>query len=137
MFQFKRFTKPFLYVLLVIILTSCSEATHPEYIPESNFTGDQLEIVKLINLRMKYIFEENKDEYVKLTAPNSPVSNPPSYKVKKVKVMEEIHIREQKNIYEASVRTNEVTFNKEEMTYVYVFWKGKQPNDTWLIMDID
>lgn len=45
---------------------------------------------------MKYIFEENESEYMKLFHTTSPINGLPKYKLKTVKLLDEINIQEQK-----------------------------------------
>ncbi|WKL00600.1 hypothetical protein Q0F98_26735 [Paenibacillus amylolyticus] len=42
----------------------------PEYLDETNYTGDELEIVKLMNARMRYLNEEDEKRYMNLLIQN-------------------------------------------------------------------
>lgn len=46
------------------------EGIPPEYLDETNYTGDQLEIVKLMNARMRYLYEEDEKRYMNLLIRN-------------------------------------------------------------------
>ncbi|MDQ0657767.1 hypothetical protein [Paenibacillus sp. W2I17] len=46
----------------------------PEYLDETNYTGDELEIVKLMNARMRYLYEEDEKRYMNLFDPKSTIS---------------------------------------------------------------
>jgi hypothetical protein len=119
----------------------------PEYIDESKYSGDKLEIVKLINLRVRYLYEENLSEYRKLMWPTSPVNPDPNddsypfprYKIKKVHFRDDIKITEQNNVFQGVVPLEEQTYDDENniMSFVYVVLKGKKPDDKWMILDID
>jgi hypothetical protein len=119
----------------------------PEYIDESKYSDDELEIVKLINLHIRYLYEENLSEYRKLIWPTSPI-NPdpiddsypfPRYKIKKVNFRDDIIITEQNNVFQGVVPVEVQTYNDENniMSFVYVVLKGKKPDDKWMILDID
>ncbi|MFC9707354.1 hypothetical protein ACFTRD_04260 [Paenibacillus sp. NPDC056933] len=111
----------------------------PVYLDETNYTGDELEIVKLMNVRMRYIWEEDEKGYMSLFDPQSPVSGMPASKVHKVISMSKIKIREQKKLYEALVMVTELRENGEEFGPSMVFWKKKADGDAakWVFADID
>ncbi|WIV20359.1 hypothetical protein QPK24_06605 [Paenibacillus polygoni] len=58
-------------------LTSLS----PQYLDESKYTGDELQIVRLINQRAEYLWEGNEEEYLTLLTEDSPVSQIPDYQI--------------------------------------------------------
>ncbi|PWW40794.1 MULTISPECIES: hypothetical protein [Paenibacillus] len=111
----------------------------PVYLDETKYTGDELEIVKLMNVRMRYIWEEDEEGYMSLFDPQSPVSGMPVSKVRKVISMSKIKIREQKKLYEALVMVTELRENGEEFGPSMVFWKKKADGDAakWIFADID
>ncbi|QOS77693.1 hypothetical protein JNUCC31_23455 [Paenibacillus sp. JNUCC31] len=115
------------------------KGTPPVYLDETNYTGDELEIVKLMNVRMRYIWEEDEKGYMSLFDPQSPVSGMPASKVRKVISMSKIKIREQKKLYEALVMVTELRENEEEASSSMVFWKKKADGDAakWIFADID
>ncbi|WP_411736004.1 hypothetical protein [Paenibacillus sp. M2] len=111
----------------------------PEYLDETNYTGDQLEIVKLMNARMRYLYEKDEAAYMNLFDPKSPISGMGRYKVLKVTSMSDITIQEQRKLYQAVVMINELNENGEEYSNTMVFWKKKEDGDSaqWIIADID
>lgn len=111
----------------------------PIYLDETKYTGDELEIVKLMNVRMRYIWEADEEGYMSLFDPQSPVSGMPVSKVRKVISMSKIKIREQKKLYEALVMVTELRENGEEFGPSMVFWKKKADGDAakWIFADID
>ncbi|RAI97364.1 hypothetical protein DET54_105328 [Paenibacillus pabuli] len=111
----------------------------PVYLDETKYTGDELEIVKLMNVRMRYIWEEDEEGYMSLFDPQSPVLGMPVSKVRKVISMSKIKIREQKKLYEALVMVTELRENGEEFGPSMVFWKKKADGDAakWIFADID
>ncbi|WP_336760408.1 hypothetical protein [Paenibacillus sp. USHLN196] len=115
------------------------EVIPPEYLDETNYTGDKLEIVKLMNARMRYLYEEDEKRYMNLFDPKSPISGMGRYKVLKVTSMSNITIQEQRKLYQAVVTVNELKENDEEYSNTMVFWKKKADGDNaqWIIADID
>ncbi|MEC0126597.1 hypothetical protein [Paenibacillus pabuli] len=116
----------------------------PVYLDETKYTGDELEIVQLMNSRMRYMWEEDEKGYMSLFDPQSPVSGMPvsglsGFKVRKVISMSDITIREQKKLYEALVMVTELRENEEEASSSMVFWKKKADGDAakWIFADID
>lgn len=111
----------------------------PVYIDEANYTGDELEIVKLMNARLHYIWEEDEKGDMSLIDPQAPVSGMGRTKVRKVISMSDITIQEQKKLYQAVVRVTELKENDKEYNSTMVFWKKKEEGDSaqWIIADID
>ncbi|WP_339188821.1 hypothetical protein MKX33_02610 [Paenibacillus sp. FSL R5-0490] len=111
----------------------------PEYLDETKYTGDKLEIVKLMNARMRYLYEKDEKRYMNLFDPKSPISGMGRYKVLKVTTMSDITIQEQRKLYQALVIVNELNENDEEYSNTMVFWKKKEDGDNaqWVIADID
>jgi len=116
----------------------------PVYLDETKYTGDELEIVKLMNDRMRYMWEEDEKGYMSLFDPQSPVSGMPvsgfsGFKVRKIISMSDINIREQKKLYEALVMVTELRENEEEASSSMVFRKKKADGDAakWIFADID
>ncbi|ETT38097.1 hypothetical protein C161_08233 [Paenibacillus sp. FSL R5-192] len=116
-----------------------NEDIPPEYLDETNYTGDKLEIVKLMNARMRYLYEEDEKRYMNLFDPKSPISGMGRYKVLKVNPMSDITIQEQRKLFQAVVTVNELKENNEEYINTMVFWKKKEDGDNaqWVIADID
>lgn len=115
------------------------EDTPPEYLDETNYNGDQLEIVKLMNARMRYLYEKDEAAYMSLIDPESPILGMGRYKIRKVTSMSDITIQEQRKLYQAVVMVNELNENDEEYSNTMVFWKKKEDGDNtqWVIADID
>lgn len=111
----------------------------PVYLDETNYTGDELEIVKLMNARMRYLYERDEKGYMSLIDPESPVSGMAGSKVRKIISMDEIIIQEQKKLYQGVVTITELRENDEEASHIMVFWKKKEDGDSaqWVIADID
>lgn len=111
----------------------------PEYLDETNYTGDKLEIVKLMNARIRYLYEKDEIAYMSLIDPESPISGMGRYKVLKVTSMSDITIQEQRKLYQAVVIVNELNENDEEYSNTMVFWKKKEDGDNaqWIFADID
>ncbi|MFE6078191.1 hypothetical protein ACFVQB_27420 [Paenibacillus sp. NPDC057886] len=116
----------------------------PVYLDETNYTGDELEIVKLMNSRMRYLWEGDEQGYMSLIDPQSPVSGMSGsglsgFKVRKIISMSDINILEQKKLYEALVMVTELRENEEEVSSSMVFWKKKADGDAakWIFADID
>ncbi|MFS0870307.1 hypothetical protein AB3N00_10185 [Paenibacillus xylanilyticus] len=111
----------------------------PVYIDETNYTGDELEIVKLMNTRLRYLWEEDEKGYMSLIDPQSPVSGMSRTKVRKVISMSDITIQEQKKLYQGVVEVTELKENDVESSSIMVFWKKKVDGDSaqWIIADID
>ncbi|WP_440117801.1 hypothetical protein [Paenibacillus sp. QZ-Y1] len=111
----------------------------PVYLDETKYTGDELEIIKLMNARMRYLWEGDEKSYMSLFDPQSPVSGMLGYKIRQVTSMSEITIREQKKLYEAVVRVTELREDEEEVWKSMVFWKKKADGDAaqWIFADID
>lgn len=111
----------------------------PVYLDETNYTGDELEIVKLMNARLRYIWEEDEQGYMSLIDPQSPLSGIRKIKVRKVTSMSDITFQEQKKLYQAVVTVTELDENDVESSNIMVFWKKKEDGDLaqWVIADID
>ncbi|MBR2566546.1 MAG: hypothetical protein IKE29_18285 [Paenibacillus sp.] len=115
------------------------EVVPPEYVDESKYSGDELEIVKLMNARMRYLYEQDEKGYMSLFAPESPVSGMPNFTVRKITSMGDITITEQKKIYQGVVIITELEEGDIESSPIMVFWKKKADGDAakWIIADID
>jgi len=145
--------KTFVLISLLFLLSSCSSKNEdnllttystssqviesPEYINESVYSGNELDIIRLINQRMKYTFEENESEYMKLFHATSPINGLPKYKLRTVKILEEINIQEQKYSFVALVKVEDIVMSGEAFNNNYVFIKAKNSKDGWKIGDID
>ncbi|MEF3351931.1 hypothetical protein PV403_01965 [Paenibacillus sp. GYB006] len=115
-------------------LTSLS----PQYLDESKYTGDELEIVRLINQRAQFLREGNEEEYLTLFTEDRPVSQIPNYQIQELVIEDKIAVQEQKQIYQAACRIREIHIDKAESSRGYVFKKDKQDAQAaWKIADID
>lgn len=130
-----------LLMVMALFIQGCNEtdpeSSSPQYIDVNKYSGDKLDIIKLINLRMKYIAEDNEKEYMSLFTPNSPINGMSRYKLKTVTLTSEIKISNHKNYDMALVRTEEVFIENEISNVQYVFVKEKGQDDRWMILDID
>lgn len=113
------------------------EVVPPEYVDESKYSGDELEIVKLMNARMRYVYEQDEKGYMSLFAPDSPISGMPNYTFHKITSMD-IAITEQKKLYQGFVMMTELKEGVESSSTM-VFWKWKADGEhaKWIITDID
>ncbi|MCK6074595.1 hypothetical protein [Paenibacillus silvae] len=116
------------------------EDVPPQYVDESKYSGDELAIVKLMNARMRYLYEQDEEGYMSLFTAEAPFTGKPGYKIRNIFSMSEITITEQRNIYQATVKVTELR-QADEMEYnqMMVFWKKKADGDAaqWKIADID
>ncbi|OMF16646.1 hypothetical protein BK131_01210 [Paenibacillus amylolyticus] len=111
----------------------------PVYLDETNYTGDELEIVKLMNARVRYLYEKDEKAYMNLFDPQSPISGMGRYKIRKITSISDIIIQEQKQLYQGAVTITELRENDKEYISTMVFWKKKEDGDNaqWVIADID
>lgn len=115
----------------------------PAYLDESKFSGEERPLIHLINLRMKYLFEEDQESYIALYTEGAPIDRTltkdfPRFKITSSAVDGEISIKEQRSLFEAVVRVIETRDSREEAgSSQYVFHKGKDKEDEWLIADVD
>jgi len=93
---------------------------NPSYLEEDGYEGDELAIVQIINARVKYLWEGNEEEYMKLILENSPLTGFPAYQIEKVELRSDISIQEQKYVFQAVVGSVEYRDNGEEYNNVYV-----------------
>lgn len=105
------------------------EEMEPVYIDESQYEGDELIFVQLINHSVRFINEENEEGYMSLLASNSVVTAMPKRKISKVEL---VSIGEPNGSHIA-VSVN-YWRNEEEQSRMYVFTKE---NNEWKILDID
>lgn len=111
----------------------------PVYLDETNYSGDELEIVKLLNARMRYLYERDEKGYMNLFDPRAPISGMGRYEVRKITSMSDITIQEQRKLYQGVVTITELRENDEEYNNTMVFWKKKADGDSaqWIFADID
>ncbi|EPY09068.1 hypothetical protein PAALTS15_01542 [Paenibacillus alvei TS-15] len=124
-------------VILLLLVQGCTSKSGPVYLEMKGLNQDEQEIVQLINKRMQYLHEGNAEEYMKLFAPNSPITGMPTYQLKAVKLHTPIHIQEQKKAYQVLLLADDMLTNDDFFTSQYVFIKGKESDSKWLIYDID
>lgn len=110
---------------------------NPSYLEESEYEGDELAIVQIINARVKYLWEGNEEEYLKLILENSPLTGFPAYQIEKVELRSDISIQEQKYVFQAVVGTVEYRDKGEDFSNMYVLLKNKEKGAVWKILDID
>lgn len=100
------------------------------YIDESKYEGDELELVKLINLSTKYRNEGNEEEYLKLFD-SITITSLPSTKIASVQI-DNINFMSE-NV--GSVRTTiQYETSTEPSIFTYTFNKK---DSEWFITDID
>lgn len=114
----------------------------PAYLDESKFSGEERPLIHLINLRMKYLFEEDQENYIALYTETAPIDRTlvkdfPRFKITSVDVDGGIVINEQRSLFEAVVQVKESRDFGEASSSVYVFQKGKDKDAEWLIADVD
>ncbi|MCM3173034.1 hypothetical protein [Paenibacillus sp. MER 99-2] len=111
----------------------------PVYLDETNYSGDELEIIQLINARIRYLWEEDEQQYLQLFQEQSGVSSIPSYKIKNVMFTSDLTIKEQRTLYEGLVFLEEVRDDGRESLSMYVFTKIKDEGDSarWKFAGID
>lgn len=133
--------KTVMALCLVFLLTACAvgsgKSAEAEYIREDKYTGDELDIVRLINQRIKYLQEENESEYMKLFYTDSPINGMSKFKLRAVRLTEDISIQQQKQAVVALARAEDVVSTGETFNSQYVFIKSKRTHDEWKILDID
>ncbi|MGM0881940.1 MAG: hypothetical protein ACQEXQ_13005 [Bacillota bacterium] len=114
----------------------------PAYLDESKFSGEERPLIHLINLRMKYLFEEDQESYIALYTETAPIDRTlaedfPRFKITSVEVDGGIVINEQRSLFEAVVPVKESKDFGDASSSVYVFQKGKDKDTEWLIADVD
>lgn len=106
-----------------------AEEIEPVYIDESQYEGDELAFVQLINRSVQYINGEDEEGYKSLLTSNSPINAMPKRKVDKVELVE---IGEP-NGSQIAVFVN-YWRDGVEQRHMFVFTKEQ---DEWKILDID
>ncbi|MEY8744481.1 hypothetical protein AB9M62_34775 [Bacillales bacterium AN1005] len=111
----------------------------PVYLDEANYSGDELEIIQLINARIRYLEEEDEQQYLQLFQEQSGVSSMPSYKIESVTFTSDLTIKEQRTLYEGLVFLEETRFGGKKSPSMYVFTKLKDEGDSarWKFAGID
>ncbi|MCG7379088.1 hypothetical protein MH215_18910 [Paenibacillus sp. ACRSA] len=111
----------------------------PVYLDEANYSGDELEIIQLINARIRYLWEEDEQQYLQLFQEQSGVSSMPSYKIEAVTFTSDLTIKEQRTLYEGLVFLEEIRFGGKKSPSMYVFTKIKGEGDSarWQFAGID
>jgi|GEM_PF-1289244 len=125
--------------------SSQSKEQPPEYLDESQYSGDKLEIVQLINAFVKYRYDEDKEKYLSLLDKESNIYPAdqtafqlPAFKVQRAELQTEITITEQKSMYVSQVNVNEYRYDqKDPFTATLVFHKDKKPDGKWKIFLYD
>jgi len=125
-------------ICLVFLLSACSAKDGGTgFISEDKYEGDELDIVRLINQRIKYVQEGNESKYMELFYEESPINGLPRYKLQKVKLTSDIEICEQRRFYIAVVQAEDIMETGEMFNSQYVFLKPKETDEGWQIADID
>lgn len=103
------------------------------YIVENDYVGEQLELVKLLNLSTKYRNEANSDEFMKLISsePDTPIKQMNTKKVVDMKIS---NIGEITGSQGSIVTMTTTEDDSEGNLVIYVFHKI---NGEWRIYDID
>ncbi|RCW41951.1 hypothetical protein [Paenibacillus prosopidis] len=114
----------------------------PAYLDESKFSVEERPLIHLINLRIKYLFEEDQESFIALYTESAPIDRTlaedfPRFKITSVEVDGGIVINEQRSLFEAVVQVKESKDFGEPSSSVYVFQKGKDEDAEWLIADVD
>lgn len=102
----------------------------PKYIDESKYENVDLDLVKLINLSVKYINNGDETAYKGLLSSASPINAMPKVKVHKVELLTIGDITDA----QAAVETNFWNEDGIEAMRMFVF---KKENNEWRIFDID
>jgi len=122
-----------------------NEAFEPAYLDSSAFSEEEKPLIDLINLRIKYIHEENWKDYWSLYTDNvrkeresDSTENYTSFTITSINAEQDISIKEQKSLFEAVVRVTEVRNNEDGgMSSTYVFQRNKEKGAEWRIADVD
>ncbi|MEW4372184.1 hypothetical protein [Paenibacillus kandeliae] len=110
--------------------TNTSKQSTNVYVDESPYSGDELEVIQLLNKSITYRNEKNTTEFIKLLTADSNVGQPNSRKANSVQIEKIDHSNDSQIVVRANVTTNENGVSPE--TYVFKKW-----NSIWKINDID
>lgn len=135
-----------LLAVLLILLSGCNTSPSvqapkeppPVYINEDAYTGEEREVISIINRSLESLNAGKEKEYLELMHSDSPLQGMPSYRVSHTRVLRDIQIQEQRNVFQVVVPIKEKRYGSEdELDYNYVLQRGKQEGDSWKIVDKD
>lgn len=141
-----KYVNTFLLVALLILLSGCHTnppvqaplEPSPVYINEDAYTGEEREVISIINRSLEFLNAGKEEEYLELLHSNTPLQGMPSYRVSHTRVVRDIQIQEQRNVFQVVVPIKEKRYGSEdELDYNYVLQRGKQEGDSWKIVDKD
>jgi hypothetical protein len=120
-----------------------NEAYKPAYLDSSTFSEEEKPLIELINLRIKYMHEENWDGFLSLYTESVRKEREDSgsftgFTITSIKVDQPISIKEQKSLFEAVVQVIAARDNEDGGSMsMYVFHKSKEKGAEWRIADVD
>jgi hypothetical protein len=119
-----------------------AESFTPAYLDVPSFMEEERPLIKLINLRIKYMHESKRDEFLDLYTDSARKAREGSgsfngFTITGIKVAGTISIKEQKSLFEAVVQVEETRNNGDAGSTMYVFQKGKSKGAEWRIADVD
>ncbi|MEV5027641.1 hypothetical protein [Paenibacillus sp. LPE1-1-1.1] len=114
----------------------------PAYLDSKLYSEAERPLIELINLRVKYMHEGNRDKLLELYTDFARKARESTgsfngFTVTSIKAEGEIAIKEQKALFEAVVEVTEAKDNGEGSRSLYVFQKGKEQDAEWRIADVD
>ncbi|MNW34286.1 hypothetical protein D3C74_112580 [compost metagenome] len=136
----------FLLAVLLMLLSGCNsnpsvqapQEPPPVYINEEAYTGEEREVISIINRSLESLNAGKEKEYLELMHSDGPLQGMPSYRVSHTRVLRDIQIQEQRNVFQVVVPIKEKRYGSEdELDYNYVLQRGKQEGDSWKIVDKD
>lgn len=118
------------------------EGYAPAYLDSHLYTDDERLLVELINLRIGFMHESNRDELMNLYTDSAREARQGAgsfngFTVTSIRVDGEISINEQKGLFEATVRTIQSRDGGDPSSTLYVFHRGKEQGAVWRIADVD
>ncbi|MBD2843644.1 hypothetical protein IDH44_00455 [Paenibacillus sp. IB182496] len=112
--------------------------SQPVYLTTEGATGDELEVLELINRRVQSLWEGDEDAYWRLMAPDAPFTTFPSYRIRELRMVEPVTIQEQQRLFQAVALVEEWRIDEDAPGHaMYVLHKSKEEGAAWRIADID
>ncbi|WP_458120504.1 hypothetical protein [Paenibacillus sp. Z6-24] len=112
--------------------TTMTKQNRPQVmVDESPYTGEQLEIIRLVNRSIQYTNDLNKEAYMKFFTTDSPIQG--IMGTGKITNMEIMHIGDITKT-QASLSANVTYENNNPVSKMYTF---KKDNNKWLLSNID
>jgi len=110
---------------------STKQASQQAMINESQYAGDELELVKLVNLTTRYTNDRNEGAYMKILTSDSPVQG-----ISGTGTITNVVIKHIGDITNssASISANVTYENEDPISKIYTF---KKKNNKWLLADFD